>query len=248
MATGADIIKYSHFISSALSGEDIIFASEFDLSPDGKFTEGFFAMSKTRLCIIENGSVKSIEKISTIKKAHCTQYTGGGIVEVFFEDHRRQLLRFSMKYIEDFCAVCEIINDIKQGNDVNLKQYKKEEALCPNCHRPFIRDTAICPDCSDKMGVIKRIWDIAKSCKGLYMLLLLLFWVTSAVTIINPMLSKWLVNDVLNEKNASLEKLVTIVSLMVLCALIEVAVTILRNVVSTKASNHLVMELRNHIY
>ena len=248
MITGEELIKYSTIISSALEGEEILFSTPFDISKTGEYTDGFFAISKSKLCVVENGALSLAEKLSGIEKAWCAEYTGGGAIEVQSENGRQQILRFSMKYIEAFNAVCEIINENVQGNAGNVKSAQLEEAVCPVCGRPFIKDTRICPKCTDKLSVVKRIWKIAKPCRHLYLILLILFFVSGAVTVLNPFLSRRLVNDVLSIKNASVKTLIVIVGLMLLLSIVGVLISVLRDIVSVKASNLLVMDLRNHIY
>lgn len=249
MSAAAAIIKYSELVSHALGGEDIFLASEFDLSFEGCFIQGIFAMSKTKLCVIENDRVMLVENISLIDKVCCGEYTGGGILEAFMPDGRKQLVRFSMRYIEQFNAIAETINELIDGNVsvINEKTFPKE-TLCPKCGRPFIRNTTVCRYCTDKLGIIKRLWALSEPCRPFYAVLLILFWITSIVTVASPGLSKRLINDVLNIRNASVKTLLIIVGLMLLCSVVTWIVSALRDIVSSKASNLLVMDLRNHIY
>lgn len=243
------IIEYSKLIRRALGGKEILLASEFDLSADGKYVNGIFAISDSQLCVIADGNVLLIENFSGIEKVFCGEYTGGGILEAYTPYGRKQLVRFSMRYIEQFSAISETINDLIEGNIpvINDKTFPKE-TLCPKCGRPFIRNTTVCRFCTDKLGIIKRLWNLSKSCRPLYAVLLVLFWITSAVTVASPELSKRLINDVLNIKNASVATLIIIVGLMLLCSIVTWIVSVLRDIISSKASNTLVMELRNHIY
>lgn len=249
MTAAESVIKYSEMLRRVFDGEEIIISSEFDLSPDGKYAEGFFVVSKTGLCVIENERVTLIEKFEQIERVCCGEYTGGGILEAFTKGGRKQLVRFSMRYIEKFNAIAETINDLTEGTVPVIKDdINSKEALCPKCGRPFIRNTKVCRYCADKLGMMKRLWVLSKPCRPLYSILLILFWITSGVTVLSPELSKRLINDVLNVKNASVSTLLVIVGLMLLCSGITLIVSACRDIVSSKASNRLVMDLRNHIY
>ncbi len=249
MSNQAAIIKYSKLAINALDEKEILTLSEFDLGFDGEYCEGLFAVSKDKICAVTEEKVTLIENISNIEKVCCAEYTGGGILEAFCKDGRRQIVRFTMRYIEQFGAIAEIINEIIGGNipQINEKTFPKEK-VCPKCGRPFLRNTSVCRFCTDKLGIIKRLWKLSKSCRPLYAILFILFWITSAATVATPELSKRLINDVLNVENASVKTLVLIVSLMLLCGVVTWVVTALRDIISSKASNTLVMELRNHIY
>lgn len=249
MSQATAIIEYSKLISQALDTKEILLSSEFDISSGGEYVRGVFAMSVSKLCVITDGEVVLIQNISELDKVCCGEYTGGGILEAYTPHGRVQLVRFSMRYIEQFNAISETINELIEGNVpvINEKTFS-EERLCPKCGRPFIRNTTVCRFCTDKLGIIKRLWQLSKSCRPLYAALLILFWITSVVTVASPELSKRLINDVLNIKDASVKKLLVIVGLMLLCSVVTWIVSLLRDVISSKASNTLVMELRNHIY
>ena len=249
MSAKASITKYSDIVCVALSGEDILLSVTYDVSRDGTYTEGIFAVSRHRLCVVENERLILAENIENIEKVCMGEYTGGGILEAFTVKGRKQLVRFSMKHIEEFTSVCEIINDLAEGLEpvINEKTFA-EDRVCPKCGRAYINNTAVCPNCSDKFSVLKKLFKLAKPYKGLYITLLLLFWITSIVTVVTPILSKHLINDVLNIKNASISTLLIIVGLMLVTTVISMVVSVFRSIISSRASNLLVMDLRNHIY
>lgn len=249
MLNVADTIKYSEIVSRALNCEEIIVATPYDVSADGSYTDGIFVVSKTRLCVVENGDLLLVENISSLQKVSCGEYPSGGILEAFKDTYRQRLVNFSMKYIEQFTAVCEVINELIQGEEpiIDEKVFDKQ-LLCPKCGKPYMRDTKICIHCTGRMSIFKRLWALAKPCRGMYVLLLSLFWVTSIVTIATPELSKRLINDVLTAANPSAKTLLVLTGLMLVCSLITLIVSVWRSYISSKASNLLVRDLRNHIY
>ena len=62
MSAKASIIKYSDIVSVALDGEEILLSLPYDVSEDGTYTEGVFAVSRRRLCVVENGKLILAEK------------------------------------------------------------------------------------------------------------------------------------------------------------------------------------------
>lgn len=247
MALGTAITEYSEIISRALCGDDIIYASGFDIDENGTYTEGMVAVSREKFCIVENSRIIYVRNISDIQKLCSGEYVGGGIIEEFSTEGRKCIVRFSMNYIEKFNSFCEIVNDLAEGNEPVIKE-DEPERVCPKCKRPLIRDAKTCRHCSDKLGIMKRIWQLSKPCRKMYAFLMVIFWVSSIATIVNPYLSKRLVNDVLNVKNASPKALLWIVGMMILISLLGLVISIVHSIVATKASNRLVMDLRNHIY
>lgn len=249
MPKGADVIKYSFLTDRIFCGEEILFSSSFDVSESGSFTEGFFAVSSHTICVIENDKVIRVEKICAVEKAECAEYIGGGMIELFTHTGRYPLVRFSMEYIEAFTQAADIINDLAAGVCVvKSDEDFADETLCPKCKAPFIPGTHICAHCADKKGIVKRLWSLSKPCRGLYGLLLIFFWISSVSAVVSPMLSRWLINGVLNIENASFKTLYMIVGLMLVLSIVTALVSAWRDIVSSKASNLLIMDLRNHIY
>ncbi len=247
MMQSTAITEYSEIIGRALRGEDILYATVFDISDNGTYTEGMIAVSHTMICVVENGKITNVIKISDIDKLCCGEYTGGGMLEEFSGERRRCIARFSMNYIEKFNTLSEAVNDLIAGNEPVIKE-DDTQRVCPKCKRPLVRDAKTCRHCSNKLGILKRIWAISKPCRKMYAFLMIMFWISSITTILNPYYSKRLVNDVLNAENASVPTLVAIVGIMLLLSVISLAITIVHNIVSSKASNLLVRDLRNHIY
>ena len=249
MLSAKQTIEYSEIVCRALGGEEVLVTLPYDISSDEKYTNGIFAVSRTKICVLEDDKLILVENISAIDKVCCAEYICGGIIEAFKGDYRQKILSFSMKYIEQFTAACELINELINGVEPIIDENLfSGEKLCPKCGKPFIKDTSVCRYCTDKFGLFKRLWALAKPCRGLYLILLILFWVSSIVTIVSPALSKHLINDVLNYENASVKTLVIIVGLMLLCSVITMIVSAVHGLISSKASNLLVRDLRNHIY
>ena len=249
MPKGVNVIKYSNLTDRIFGGEEIVLSASFDIGENGDFKDGIFLLSRNTMCVIENGNVARVEKLSAVLKAVCAEYVGGGMIELFTKTGSFSLVRFSMKYIEDFTRVADIINDLIAGAEVNnIYEDADDNTLCPKCNAPFIPGTHVCAHCADKKGIAKRLWVLSKPCRGIYALLLLFFWITAIGAVVTPMLSKWLINDVLSAKDASFKTLYVIVGLMLLLSVITSLISALRDVVSSRASNLLVMDLRNHIY
>ncbi len=247
MLLSTAITEYSELIGRALGGEDILYATLFDISDHNTYTEGVVAVSRTKLCVLENSKIVYVRNLSDVDKIACGEYVGGGMLEEFSDGTRRCIVRFSMNYIEKFNSLTEITNDLISGTEPIIKE-EDPEKVCPRCGRPLVRDAKTCRHCSDKMSIIKRIWQISKPCRKLYFVLMVLFWASSIATILNPYLSKRLVNDVLSIKNAPVSTLLVIVGGMLGLSVLGVVITIVHHIIAAKASNMLVRDLRNYIY
>ncbi len=238
--------EYRRIFEKVFSDE-IIFFCEADIS-ENHFCDGYFAMSKTRMATAQDGALRYVKNMSDINRVCCAQYAQSGALEIFADGGNEIAARFSMKNTEGFMLATVLAEDIIRGEPVSEYGTEKKEVLCPKCGRPFIRDTKICRRCTDKKGAVEKLWKLSKPCRPIYALLLLLFWLSSMFTIINPIISKHLTDDVLNKKGASPKTLVVLISIMLVCTVGTSLISALRTAAASKASNLLVRDLRTAIY
>jgi len=250
MINAALIKEYSEQICRIFSDGEILATSEFDLDYEGKYTNGFFVVGNDKICVFENGEIVLVDEIRKFAKFYCGEFTGSGVLEASNADCRKLILRFSMKYIESFNMISNILNDVINNSFSRIdNEFPKNEKICPKCGKPFAGTTDTCRQCTNDVSLIKKLLKLAKPYKKLYLCLFLLFWTSGLVTVISPFLSKHLINNVLISKNNNLTgSLLVIVGLMLLCTLITWLSHAIKDIVSSKASNYLVCDLRNYLY
>lgn len=246
----AGLLKiYSEHIERVFDGNDILVSSEFDLSYAGEYTNGFFAVSKEKFCVIENDEITFVGNINRFKNFQCGEFTGSGILEAFSDNDRQLIVRFSMKYIEEFNAIADILNDLISGNvKEDYSDFPERDKVCPNCGKPFIGNIKVCQHCANSFSLLKRLILLAKPYAKLYFILIVLFWISGMVTALSPVISKHLINDVLTTNTKSLTNMLVLVGLMLLCAIVTWLVNVSKDIISSKSSNLLVLDLRNFIY
>ncbi len=248
MKRGFLTTEYESQINRVLCGEKIIFNCEYDLTNNDKYTEGIFIVTKKSIAVFENGEIKVLASLKNIQKICVGELIGCGILEAFINEERKMLARFSMRHIEAFSAAAEVINSLINGETVGEIEFEEEEKICPKCGGTFIHGTKVCRKCTSRFSMIKRLWQLSKSCKGIYAFLVIFFLVASVINILTPHLKKNLVNDVLTVKNASKEALLGVVLFMFVLGVITYLLNVLRDIASSKASNLLVKNLRGAIY
>lgn len=237
-------------LSPALSGEEILYCLPFDLTADGKFTEGFLVITKSRLMVLRGSSIERVVPVSSLSGICCGELNSSGMLEANPGGDPFPIVFFTMEHMARYSMAERIITDLIDGIAPRAVS-TDDEKKCPNCGRPFIRNTRICRHCSDRMGVLKRIWKISRPCWGYYAILLVLFWANSGVMLYSPYVSKRLIDEVLTQfgvGNDLMPKLIWLVVLTGLCSLATTVVGAFREVVSAKASNLFVRDLRNDIY
>lgn len=240
--------EYDEQIHCVFEDEKVLLKCEYDLS-DKSYVNGVFVVTDKSIGVFENGRLRLALKLENINRVCRGEYIGCGVLEAFTCSGRQILVRFSMRFIERFNAVCEAINDLLAGNfDETFELNTDDEKVCPKCGGAFIRGTKICRHCTDKMGVVKRLWKLSDSCKPLYVFLVFVFLLNSVINILTPYLKRNLVNDVFTAENATLHNLLYLTGLMLLLGIGTYIINVLRDIASSKASNMLVKNLRADIY
>ncbi len=240
----------SEAAGAALGGEEILYCLPYDLTPDGKFTEGFLVITMTRLMVLRENRLEKVVPIASLSGVCCGELNSSGMLEADPSGDPFPIVFFTMEHMARYSMAERIITDLIEGVRPGIVS-TDDEKKCPNCGRPFIRNTRICRHCSDRVGVLKRIWRVSRPCWGYYAVLLLLFWANSGFMLYSPYVSKRLIDEVLTQFGAGgrlMGHLLWLVALTGLCSLATTLIGAVREVVSAKASNLFVRDLRNDIY
>lgn len=238
--------KEAELIESAELGE-VVYSVPYDIDASGKFTKGLFVITDKNIVSFENESMRCVFPIEKIEKAKAAELVGAGRLEVEVGGVCHAAAVYTAEYMPQFAMMERILTEYKEG-DVREHESFDESRRCPKCGRNYLRNTRICPNCGDKLGVMKRLIKLAEPCKNLYLAILALFWINSAVMLIVPVINKHMINDAITNENGRLWLLLVFVLLTALCNAVTTGITIARRLVSTKASNLLVRDLRKEVY
>ncbi|MBQ8002294.1 MAG: ABC transporter ATP-binding protein, partial [Clostridia bacterium] len=201
---------------------------------------------KNLISISEN-EVKLVLPIDRVEKVKSAELVGAGRLEITSDSVCHVAAKYTAEYMPQFAMMERIIQEILEG-DKRVHESFDESKRCPHCGRNYLRNTRICPNCSDKKGMFVRLAKMAAPCKNLYIIILVLFWLNSAVMLAAPEIQKRMVNDAITNPNGTIKVLIIFVLLTALCNIGTTAITIVRRVVSVKASNLLVKDLRKEVY
>ena len=233
-------------IKDASLGE-IIYSVPFDVDSKGLFTEGFFLITSANLVSVADGEIVGVIPVKEVKKAVSRELVGAGRLEVEAGGFCHVAAKYTAEFMPQFSMIERIITEIIEGEE-RVHESFDESTKCPNCGRAYIRNTKICRHCSDKRGMFKRLAKLALPCKNLYIGILILFWLNSAVMIFAPEIQKRMINDAITNPNGTIKTLIFFVVLTAICNILTTAITVVRRLLSVKASNLLVKDLRKEVY
>ena len=226
---------------------NIVYAVPFDINSKGMFSENFFVITEKNILSISDGEIKMVLPIDRVEKVKSAELVGAGRMEITVDSVCHVVAKYTAEYMPQFSMMERIIEEILEG-DTRYHESFDESKKCPVCGRNYLRNTRICPNCSDKKGIFKRVAKMAAPCKNLYIIILVLFWLNSFVMLAAPEIQKRMVNDAITNPNGTMRVLIFFVVLTAICNVLTTAIAIARRIVSVKASNLLVKDLRKEVY
>ncbi len=239
-------------IQKAALGE-ILYSVPYDVDKKGMFSENYFVITQENLVSIDNGEIINVFPIKRVEKVKNAELVGAGRLEVTCDGVCHAAAKYTAEYMPQFAYIERIVQEFLDG-DVKEHESFDESRRCPNCGRNYLRNTRICPNCSDKKGMFIRLAKLAAPCKNLYIWILVLFWLNSFVMLAAPEIQKRMVNDAITSPiaktnpNEAIKVLLFFVVLTAICNASTTLITIARRIVSVKASNLLVKDLRKEVY
>ncbi len=226
---------------------DIVYCLPYDIDAKGMFSENFFVITDKNLLSVSGGEVVSVLPKDRLEKVKAVELVGAGRLEVTVDGICYVMAKYTAEYMPQFAMVERIVQEIIEGEEREHESFD-ESKKCPNCGRNYLRNTRICPECSDKRGMVKRVAKMAAPCKNLYIIILVLFWLNSAVMLLAPEIQKRMINDAITNPEGTVSVLIFFVVLTAICNVMTTAITVARRIVSVKASNRLVKDMRKEVY
>ena len=127
-------------IEAASLNEEIVFVITSTMKKNAQYEPCYLASTENRIILCENGEVEEI-LISSFEKMYITRMYGNSTLNIKYETNERMIFRFSNDVLSMCEAVCEYINNVKQGKDrqeqyeVLESVYMKQRAYCEKCGR-----------------------------------------------------------------------------------------------------------------
>ena len=224
---------------------------------DGKFVKGFVAFTNKKMYKILNGEILGIYNIigSSDFKTEVMYGSGGFYAKINGSTTLicqfivgRNLPRYAV-----MVKACEILSET--GNEEALIN-KSPERFCPDCGRPFLYGSEICPFCMKKLDVYMKLWAMTK---GLRLAMFFPFIVASIaimVQFILPIIQRHITDTYLvpaipidvSEIDGIIWGFICFVALLVVIDLIQRALGVSEARLLALASGKFLMMLRTLLY
>ena len=189
--------------------EEIYYTLPLDIDLKGTFRHNsYMVMTNQRIVLLEEGEVTKSYPISEVDTIKSEAHIACGIV--FIEQKGEPILlgRFSAKHFTRFSYMSRGLEILKKGRTEHVVS-KEYEHSCPVCGRA-LPGTKDCPRCAGKeQGLLYRFAQILAPHKGRVFWIFVLMLLATIVTLVGPLIQKYLVDDVLlrEEKDQGLAML-----------------------------------------
>ena len=157
---------------------------------------------------------------------------------------------FSLNALSEAAAgFIQAISDgvsVDEAYDCVKAVYEKQLSVCPKCGRTLSSPGATCIHCASKKKVVAQLGKyLIPEWKQLVFSVLLAV-ASTALSLVPPLLTKSLVDDILPNKDA--QKLLYVAGGLVLLHILTHAIGAVRGTILRKSGDRIVMSLRNDVY
>lgn len=239
-------------LDTSLVAEDILIAYGYDLMPDDTRIrcDGIAAFCRDRFLLYRDG--KRILEIphSAIDSFTFRQGIGCVFTEYKDKDGTDHLLcRGAMQYLDTFASVIKEMNRYLEGKQIHYEYEKELDRVCPKCGRPYRAGSSICVFCVDKKNYLMRLWQLTHPFRFYIYASITFYFVIAAFNLLPPYLNRVLVDDYIQAETKPLVTQFVLVLVSILAVhIVANLLSIIRSVLLIKASNKLVVRMREMIF
>ncbi len=241
----------------ALSSEadPVLFAVCGDISSIARYSPCVLLVTKQCLFTYDLKQNKVSEKysFSDLDTVNTKRMYGNGILRaVTAEGKKLDVFRFTFTVTALCDATVSFINDIKSGippaealSAVDAA-YTKMLSVCPKCGRTLSAPGVPCVNCMSKGRIFKRLWGYMKPETAKLVISVILSVVTTSLTLLPPLLTKSLVDDILPGHDFNALRIVVI--LLICTHLVHWLLTGIRGYILRISGNKIIARLRCDVY
>ncbi len=238
--------------------EKTAFVFSCDLDDDCEKAESVIVAAEKHIYKVSERESMSYETVcipfSDIRDIKFVSYVGYLSIECLMKDSGEPLEICRSSYREKL-RMTEAVKWLKiyASGDIPFDKikYKKKLSCCPVCGRPFAGESQVCHMCADKKIVGKQLFDLSKNHIGKLILTVLLFFCTTALSVVAPNVHRILIDEYIQSPNPGsvlFSGLVFVVIAMAAVSLVSSMLSVISNNILASVSNGIVARLRSELY
>lgn len=194
-----DLSKENQALVRLAADEEICYAIPYDIAEDGSFlNNSYVVVTRKRILLLEEGTCKKEYLLADCQKVASEPQIDCGLLLITTGGTEWKAARFSSKHLARFSYVARGCMVLLSGSH-HLVVSEEYEKICPKCRRA-LPGTRECPYCSKKGGgFTKEFLSLLSPYKKQLALIFIIMLLAAAVTLLNPEIQKYLIDDVLTK-------------------------------------------------
>ncbi|MEW6753428.1 MAG: ABC transporter ATP-binding protein [Candidatus Latescibacterota bacterium] len=209
-------------------GEEVLIRTSSDLGPDGRFGRWWVVVTAARLLVLpEAGDDGLLEvPVAQIDRAHTEPLVGGGRLEVERRGAATVLVPYTQTRASRFSRVARGLEQLRRGEPFTADG-EPDRLRCPRCDRLLPERNGLCPACVHKLATLRRIAAYMAPYPRHAVVLALSSAAITAAELVPPLVTRRLVDDVLDPASGTAGTLETRIRLLGLLVLVLVGARLL---------------------
>lgn len=237
------------------SPEDpILFAIVGETALDGAYEPVAFAVTSTRFFTIslKSGELYESVNIAGMGELFTKRLYGNGLIRLRENDGVRDVFRYTFK-IAGLCdAAVAFLNAVKEGEPADTAMeairgtYEKLLSVCPKCGRTLSAPGVPCIYCMNKGKLFHWLAGYLKPERAVLCVAVLLSVITTAIALVPPLLTKWMVDTILPDRRRDLLLIVSLT--LVGINIVRYALAGIRGYMLRVSGDKIVASIRREVY
>lgn len=231
----------------ALAGDEkLYYAVPYDIDGNGNWKQdGYVLVTTARIVVYSKEEVKNIP-IADCSAAKTEACIGGGILILTHAGVEECLVHYSAKHMSRYAYIARGINILISGRfeEVESNEYEK---ICPKCHKA-IPGTRECPHCSKTGGFLRSFLRLLAPYKLRVFGISLLMIGAAVVTLLNPAVQRYLIDDVLRTSAGDIKTAYLCLGAMFFLSVSIVVINILKSYYCTVLGAQIAKDLRAKLF
>ncbi len=235
--------------------EPILFAVCGEISKEANYSSCVLLLTRSSIMSYDFGKNGSLERygFEDIEDIFNKRMYGNGVTRVVLTGGKKiDLFRFTFTVTSLCDAAVTFVKDIKGGCDLEEAKgameavYEKMLSVCPKCGRTLSAPGVPCVHCMSKRRLLGKLGKYLKPEWLILTISVLISIVTTAITLLPPLLTSYLVDDILPGRNIG--ALSGVVVLLICVHIVHYLLSGIRGYMLRVSGNKIIARLRTDVY
>lgn len=235
--------------------DEFLFAIQCDLLLDGSYGESAIFLTSHRLCAVDIGDTPRIVALdfSEIESVSVKRLYGNAIMTATLRDgEKKDLARFTFSVAELCEAAADFVKKVGVGESVEpcleavRSTFRNQTSNCPKCGKRLPSPDSVCIGCAGKKKLGASLYRFIKPHMGMLVLSLFLSALSTVASLIPPVITQTLVDDVIPSK--SMRGLIYIIIFYVALHFTNSGIGVVKTYLLRITGNSIIGDLKKEIY